>query len=278
MNTENKKELIDRLKKEHEDGDMKVPTEKFDVPSNSVTLPSQGFYYTEDNPLSKGQIILRYPTAKDEDILTSKVLIKKGIVLDVFLSNLIVDKNIKLDDMLLGDKNAILVASRVMAYGTEYNVKVNCPACDEKSEISINLGDLETKDVEFNEDRTNRFEFTLPKSKKTIVYKLLTSGDEKAIKTELNQMKQYMTGGVSPENTVRLKHSIVSVDGDENRNLIRQQVDHMMSFDSKQLKIDMKKHTPDVDFEINFSCKNPECGHEDRMTMPLDVEFFWPSS
>jgi hypothetical protein len=125
-------------------------SEETKFPSEIVDLPSKGFFYEESNPLSSGQVEMRYMTARDEDILTSQNLIRRGVVIDKLLRSLIVDKSINLDSMLIGDKNALMVAARVLGYGKEYGFELDCPACSEHNKDTIDLTSLVEKEVNFD--------------------------------------------------------------------------------------------------------------------------------
>ena len=107
-------------------------------PTEIVDLPSEGWFYPKDHPLASGQIEMRYMSARDEDILTSANLIKKGVVLDKLLRGLIVTP-CNYDDILTGDKNAIMIAARILGYGKDYEVGFKCPACGEKNELIIDF-------------------------------------------------------------------------------------------------------------------------------------------
>ncbi len=125
-------------------------SEETKFPSEIVSLPSKGFFYPEENPLSKGELEMRYMTAKDEDILTSQNLIKRGVVIDKLLKSLIVDKSIDTDTMLVGDKNALMVAARVLGYGKDYPIEIACPACAEDNKPVVDLTSLKEKEVTFD--------------------------------------------------------------------------------------------------------------------------------
>jgi phage FluMu protein Com len=249
-------------------------------PTEVIELPSQGHFYPLEHPLSSGKLELKMMTAKEEDILMSQNLIKKGIVLDKLLETLIVDKNIKLDDLLLADKNAILVAARRLAYGDGYGpVEVTCPKCREKNQVTFNLGEI--KNEEFNFDKytrgENSFEFVLPYSKKTIQYKILTHKDEQQIENELKANNKILKGASSNEVTARLRSMIISVDGNSDRNYVKKYVEtEMVSRDALALRQYIKKNIPDVDLNFNFNCG--DCSHEERLGVPLTVQFFWPDT
>ena len=150
---------------------------KFKLPTETVLLPSKGLLYPEDSPLSKGELEMKYMTAKEEDILTNSNYINNGTVIDKLLQSLIVTENVNYDELLIGDKNAIMVAARILAYGKDYNVRYRG-----RDEI-VDLSKLEERkiDLKLLEGGKNEFNFTMPTSKVTLTYKILTHADEKAI-------------------------------------------------------------------------------------------------
>lgn len=249
---------------------------QFVSPTEFVDLPSGGKFYPEGHPLhGKDTLEIKFMTAKEEDILTSKSLLKKGVAIDRMLQNLIVDNNVKLDYLLSGDKNAILVASRISGYGPEYAVKLSCPACSQKQEFSFDLSSLEHKDLSDLEDlqleSTNRgtFMYKLPRSKAMVEFRLLTSGDEA-------QMTQEMIRSKKQENvsTDQLKRVVVSVNGVEDRLQLKQFIENMPAADARFLRAAIKRSTPDVEMSQTFICAS--CDHEEEMEVPLTTEFFWP--
>lgn len=243
-----------------------------------IDLPSKGWFYPKDHPLASGQIELFYMTAAHEDILTSRNLIQKGVVIDKLLEALIADKNVKMDEILISDKSAIMIASRILGYGKEYPVKISCPNCDTVNEMVIDLEGIDNKESELftdNHKGTNVFPFQLPVSKKTLQVKLLTHADERNIRLELEGLKRVVKSDVSKEATTRLKHCIVSVDGEADRGKVNNFVDTMPARDSLALREYLRKVAPDVDLTTEFSCSN--CGHEGRVEIPIDINFFWPN-
>lgn len=249
----------------------------FDFPTEYIDLPSRGYFYPASSPLATGRIQLKYMTAKEEDILTSQNLIKKGVVLDEMLKALIVSPGIKLDDILTLDKNAIFVAARVLAYGDKYSVKVECPKCQAENSVEINLSLLESKEFDFGKHAKNEnsFNFELPLSKKTVTYKFLTHKDENDIDAELKGLSKISKGN-PPEMTTRLRYMISAVNGDFDKGTVKKFVDNMPARDSMALRKYIRENTPELDMSFNFKCS--ECGHEERMALPLGVDFFWPSS
>jgi len=255
------------------------PKQETTYPSEVVDLPSQGHFYESSSPLSGGTINLKVMTAKEEDILTNQNYIKKGIVLDKLIESLIVDKNIKLDDLLLGDKNAVFVATRRFAYGDSYGpLQIKCPSCRENNECTFNLGELKYKDIDVSKypPGSNQFDVELPYCKKTVTCKLLTSGDEKQIDNELKMLQKIKTGNTS-EVTTRLKYTIIAINGNNDKVEVKKFVDNeLTSRDSFELRKIIKERTPDVDLNFDFKCE--QCNHEERIGVPLTVQFFWPDS
>lgn len=251
--------------------------EKLDVPSEIITLPSAGYFYSSDNPLSSGQIKLKYPTAREEDILTSKNLIAKNIVIDEFLKSLILSP-VNYDELLLGDVNGIMVASRILAYGTDYHIMVECPQCGFKDkEIHIDLSNIESKDVNFDNytKGQNSFELTLPASKKKVKFKLLNHADSKKIDEEIAALKKKSLNS-DKQMTTRLKYAITDIDGKTDRGYISTEVDKMLSRDAYALRQAIQKVTPDINLDFDFKCRSCDYEEEGR-TIPLGIEFFWPS-
>jgi len=253
--------------------------QEFNFPTEVIALPSRGHFYPATSPLASGQIELYYMTAKHEDILTSRNLIQRGIVIDKLLEALIVNKDIRLDDILLGDKAAIMLASRILGYGKDYDVSINCPECGKKNETTIDLQKIETKECPYFTDEhknRNEFVFTLPVSKKEVTFKFLTHADEKAIRNEIEMLKKVIKSDVGKEMTTRIRKSILSVGGETDGEVIRKFIETMPALDSKALRDHVRTNAPDVDLKAPFVCS--ECGHEGRVDIPIDISFFWPDA
>ena len=192
-------------------------------PTEEVELPSKGLVYPEDNPLSSGKVEIKYMTAKEEDILTNQNYIKNGTVLDKLLKSLIVTPNVNYDDLLVGDKNAILIAARVLGYGGKYETKVNCPKCGEENIIEVDITSFRDKEIDFSKfNNENRFDFSLPISKKVITFRLTTHGDEMQAASAAKARKGKNRYGERTQSqvTARLKQQIISVDNDDSTDII----------------------------------------------------------
>ena len=250
--------------------------DKRQFPTEMISLPSKGYLYPDDNPLSSGEVEVKYMTAREEDILTSGNLIQKGIVLDKLLEALIVS-DINLDDLLIGDKNAILLAARVLAYGKEYEFEYVDSSNGETKTDTVDLTSFQPKDVDFKKftKGVNEHDFTLPNSKKVITFKLVTQGDEKSVESQLKALIK-ISKGVSPEITTRLKQQIVAVDGNRDTATINKFVDNeLLSRDTFQFRKHLVAMTPDVDMTCIVYMDD---GTEQEITVPVTVTFFWPDA
>ena len=254
--------------------------QKTEYPSEVVDLPSKGWFYDQSSPLASGRIDIKYMTAKEEDILTSQNLIKKGIVLDKLLEQLIITPGVKLDDILVGDKNAIFIAARVLAYGKDYKIKFKDPSTGDDVEDSIDLTQLDPREIDFNQYTRgeNIFEYTLPHSQRVVHWSLLTHRDEQAIDAEMKGMKKFTKNkNETSEVTTRLKYVIKALDGDDDRARIKSFVDkELLARDSLAFREHIKENTPDLDMTFNF--ESEDTGYTERMTIPLGVDFFYPST
>ena len=249
-------------------------------PTEVIELPSKGWFYPTESPLSKGELEIKYMTAKEEDILTSRNLLRKGIAIDMALRSLVVTP-IDYDSLLIGDKNALMVACRVLAYGKEYPVDISCPSCGKKHHEIVDLTALEHKEVPTEESMrgVNEFEFELPHAKRKLTFKLLCGNDEKEIAQELESVKKMKKNSqVNEELSTRLKRMILSVDGKSDRKTIYEFVENeFLSIDSLSFRQHVRKVQPDVDLSFGFECPNEECGYSEELLIPLTSEFFWPT-
>jgi hypothetical protein len=244
---------------------------EYSFPVESIELPSGGKFYPEGHPLRSGKIDVKYMTAKEEDILTSTNLIKKGTVLDKLMESLIVTKGVKPDDMLTGDLNAVMIAARILAYGKDYPVELLCTSCGEKFQHVIDLTALETIAAgDLSENGEHKV--TLPTGV-VVTFKLLTRGDERAIEAEVEAMKKF-NNSVEGYSSARLKYMITSVNGNTDRKTVREFAENMIIRDVRALREAVRKVSPDVNFDMSVTC--PSCETMVKGRMPFGVNFFWP--
>ena len=240
-------------------------------PTEVVELPSKGHFYINGHPLSTGKVEIKYMTAKEEDILTSENLIRQGTVIDKLLESLIVDKSIKVNDLLIGDKNAIMVATRILAYGKDYDFEFN------GVEQKVDLSKLENKTIDYSDlpKGVNEFEFKLPNSKRVIKFKLPNGHDESVIAEEIKAMKK-VNKNISTDLTTRFKKIILSVDGNSDLQFINKFVDNeFLSVDSLAFRKYMSTISPNINMNTKVKDKN---GEEIEVTIPVTLRFFWPAS
>ncbi len=242
--------------------------QKHQFPAEEVTLPSKGLLYPEDSPLRSGVIEMKYMTAKEEDILTNQNLISNGTVIDKLLQSLIVTP-IKFNDLLIGDKNAILVAARILGYGKDYVFEYN------NEQITVDLTSIEDKvlDESLIIDGKNNFEFTLPSSELNITFKFLTHGDEQKISREIQGLKK-LNKASSNEGTTRMKYTITSINGEYDDKKIRKFVDNeLLAIDARALRNHIKSIQPDANLKFNYEDNR---GRIKEINIPIGLGFFWP--
>jgi hypothetical protein len=243
---------------------------EFKMPTEVVDLPSKGLLYPKTSPLSKGTVEMKYMTAKEEDILTNQSYIQKGIVLDKLLQALIVS-DIDYNELIIGDKNAIMIAARVLGYGKDYTFQYK------GQEVTVDLTTMEDKsfDESLITQGVNEFKFTLPKSETNLTFKILTHGDELKIDREIEGLRK-IDKNFSAELSTRLKYIITSIEGNREPKTIRDYVDnYMLAQDSRALREYVRKVQPDIDLKFDFDGPN---GIEEGVDLPIGISFFWPDS
>ena len=251
---------------------------QYGFPTEVLSLPSKGLLYPEDSPLRSGTIDVKYMTAKEEDILTSQNLITQGVVIERLLQSVIATPGVKLDDLLIGDKNALMVGTRVLGYGQNYDVMIMDPETGEEVETVIDLSKLDHKKIDESLlTNGNNFEYELPNSKRKIGFKLLTHKDEMEINEILKSFeKAEKITGVSSEVTTRLKYQIASIDGNTEQKTIDNFVDNeFLAIDAREYRKYVQTITPDIDLTFNYTSGN---GNTSQVGIPLGIDFFWPAA
>lgn len=234
------------------------------IPTETIDLPSKGLLYPKDNPLSSGKVEMKYMTAKEEDILTNSALIQKGTVIDEVVKSLIMTR-INYDDLLIGDKDALMVAARVLGYGKDYTFNYA------GENYTVDLAVMENKPFQLPEGNTgvNEFHYVIPETGNKITYKLLTHKDENNITKELEGYKR-INKDASPELSTRLKHMITAIDGNVDRGVINNFVDnHFFSRYSRAFRKHVSENQPGVDLKFTTTS-----GQE--VAIPIGIGFFWP--
>ena len=250
----------------------------FEVPVESVPLPSMGVVYSSESPLFRRELVdIRAMTAREEDILTSRALIKKGTVITHLLKSCMTDKRVDPDEMLSGDRNAIMTAVRITGYGADYNVEVECPACSEKSKQTFDLATLPIKRLTVTPvaEGANLFDFTLPVSKKRVRFKFLTGADEAELTVVQERKKKQ---GMSSDNLVtqRLMFAIQAIDTVSDKTKIATFCRNMPARDSLELRRYIDANEPGIEMKSWMDC--PSCLEHSEVRLPIGAAFFWPDS
>lgn len=244
---------------------------KFKLPTETVDLPSKGLLYPESSPLANGTVEMKYMTAKEEDILTNQNYITNGTVIDKLLKSLIVTPGVDFNSILVGDKNAIMVAARILAYGKDYEVEFN------GERITVDLTQIENKEVDYSKftNRTNEFTCSLPNSGNIVTFKLLNHEDERLIEREIEGLQKINKENITGV-TTRLKRIITSVNGNREQKDIREFVDgYLLAKDARVLREEYSKLSPDVDLKFKYTFPN---GVEEDVDLPIGLNFFWPDA
>tara|TARA_R110001592_G_scaffold20882_2_gene84347 strand:+ start:320 stop:1168 length:849 start_codon:yes stop_codon:yes gene_type:complete len=271
-----KKQLSDaKLKQLATEQYQETAVESYDFPTEIIDLPSKGKLYPKDHILSSGTIEMKYMTAKEEDILTNQSYIKQGVVLDKLFKALIMTK-VNYNDILLCDKNAIMIAARILGYGKDYEISIPDPESDEMISHTVDLTDLNDKEIDWSliDEGINAFPLTLPTSKKQIKLKLLSQGEQSKIDAELKGLaKIKKEAGL----TTLLKHVIVELDGDDDKSKIRKFVDtNLLAIDSRAIRQFLKTITPEIDMSIEVPVG--EAGDTFPSQLDIGLDFFWPDA
>ena len=252
---------------------------EFVAPTEVVDLPTGGKYYPQDHPLhNKGTVEIRYMTARDEDILVNKSYIQKGIVLDKLLESVIIDKSIPVKSLVLGDKNAILVASRITGYGPEYSARVTCPSCMNTADFEFDLNqcvsfkDAENSGISYEETPSGTFLIKTPKTDATIELRPSTGYDEEKVE-KTNKMR--IKNGLSELGQTDLMMTyMVSVNGNSDRTYINSFVENLPALDARYIRSCYSDLMPSVELAQQYTCSL--CDYEQEMEVPFTTEFFWP--
>lgn len=247
----------------------------FPFPTEVISLPSKGLVYPESSPLSKGEITIKMMTAKEEDILTNSALIKKGMQLDKLLESIVVEPGVDINDLTIGDKNAILISTRILAFGPEYVVNINDPFDNEEIEVAIDLSKIKIKEVDDSKlNRKNEYDFILPISKTPIKFKLLTHRDESLINKDIEASQKTLKQ--SNEITTRYRRIIIEVNGDRDFGTISNFVtNRLLAGDSKALRKYISEISPDLDLKFDYT--SPVTGETEALRIPFGVSFFYPA-
>jgi hypothetical protein len=264
-----------------ESSDIIEPTKEavgYRIPTEIIDLPSKGLLYPKDSPLSSGTIELKYMTAKEEDILTTESYIKKGVVIDKFLESLIVTEGVRLDEILIGDIDAITIAARIIGYGSDYDVVVETPSGDKQQHfIDLNEITLNTLEERFIKHQgVNEFDFELPTSKVMVTFKMLTQYDQRMYQAELDKNKKAYSGQ-SKISSTQLKYQIKAINGNYDKREVNNFIDNgLLASDARALRKYIDEIKPGINLSVEVTDR--ETGETFQVDAPIGVQFFWPDA
>ena len=251
----------------------------WEVPFESVPLPSNGIIYNPDTALYCLETLqIKAMTAKEEDILASRALLKEGSVITNLIKSCLIDKTIDPTLMISGDRNALMVSIRITGYGVDYPYTDVCNNCETTNKVTADLSDLEIKrlSIEPIERGKNEFPYKLPVTKKNETFKYLNDRDEKDREAAAKFLNKHTESKVTNSVTSFLEHSILSIEGITDKNKIRHFVMNMPAFDSKSLRQHINANEPGMNMSHEYTCKS--CSSENVTRLPITPEFFWPST
>lgn len=253
------------------------PAGVYQAPTDFVELPSKGKFYPKDSPLHGiEQLEVRFMTAREEDLLVSPGLQKAGLAIDRVIESLLVDKSISAKELLIGDKNAILMNIRKNAFGDEYEFSYACERCGNVNKHKEYFSNLTIKEILPNDEcsltENGTILVKLPKTGATVELKFLKGEDELAI----DQIVQKRTANNLPPEALltRYRYMFVSVNGNSDQEQIISFINSLPIMDSRFLRLRYSEMNPDVAFEYSSDCK--KCGHTNKGGVPITVNFFWP--
>ena len=253
------------------------------APTEHVTLPSHGLYYPEGHDLCGiDSIEIKQMTAKEEDILTNASYIKNGTVLDKLMRSIVVD-NIDLDGLTIGDKNAILIAARASAYGSDYEATATCPSCSAKQQINIDLNevlDVSPPDFEslpdgceFDKERKT-LKVVLPRTRLQFELRPRIGADDAVLQQKKRKLKKLKLKDNSSSMIESFSQITVGIDGNTDHHFIKKTIENLPAFDFRYLRNCYQDNMPDVNMHTFLECST--CGAEEVISVPMSADFLWP--
>lgn len=262
----------------------------FVSPTEFIEIPSKGKFYPQGHPLNGVEAVeIKHMTAKEEDILSSKTLLKQGIAIDRFLESVLVDKKLSSESMLIGDKNALIVAARCSGYGNEYLAGITCPNCGTSSKQEVDLTEAKNPYHGYDEEEVEEedqlkgvsgpngagnYIITLPVTKAAFEVKLMTGREEKAFSKRMQQRKKRRQSEAMM--TDQFKTFTVSINNTGDLRQMYRFIDNLPVRDSRFLRTTYNKLSPALNLKHDFVC--PECDHEQEVEVPITAQFFWPDA
>jgi hypothetical protein len=251
--------------------------QKFNFPTEIIELPSKGLLYPPDSPLASGTVEMKYMTAKEEDILTNQNYLRQGIVIDKLLQSMLVTK-FNYDDLLVGDKDALMLAARILGYGKDYEFNYYLNSTNSAEKITVDLTQINEKSLILDNivnPGKNEFYFELPNTKNKITFKLLTHGDENSIDKEIQGLKKIDPKG-NFEVVTKLRYMILSINGDSTKTTINDFINNgFLAKDARAFREYAASISPGLDLKYKYESED---GVEEDINIPITTGFFWPDA
>jgi hypothetical protein len=235
-----------------------------------VKLPSGGLHYT--NGIS--EVNVEYMTSKDEDLLTTQSLIENGTVLDILLKRKIKTPGINIDDLLPGDRDAIILFLRTSSYGVNYTVQVSDPRTGKPFKSVVDLTKLEYKKITEKPDTFGMYSVFIPMRKKTVTFRFMSTSEENRLLLKANAIQEAYSLEFSDFQTMKLKSHIMGIDGKTDRSYIDRFVDAMPALDALTIRKKLIDVSPGVDMRYEFTTAD---GFKFNAILSVDIDFFFPS-
>jgi len=241
------------------------------LPTERIELPSKGKVYPKESPLALGYVEMTYPTAKEEDIITNPNYLTAGTAIDKFIESILVT-DIDLLDLIPTDKDALMLAARILGLGAEYTDTESY-----KQPVTFNLSDIKEKEVNWDLfDNTNEFSYELSGAK--IKFKIPTCRDIEAMSKEVEGLKK-INPDAELDTTLRYKFTITEVNGARDSKTIRDFSDRIRMADSRKLKTYMDSVTPGYIWKgTGTYIKDNKQEKVEDLSILITLTFFWPQS
>jgi hypothetical protein len=249
------KQIVELAKKQYE---QEKQNSKF--PANIITLPSHGKVYEETSALKSGKIEMRHMTAYDEDILSNSSYISEGVIFDKLLEALIVTPGVDISELVIGDKEWLLISARILGYGNEYPVSIIDAKTDKPVSAILDLSKLKSKEFDKASDDVGCFEYVVSSNNDVIKFKYLSAADASKVADE-------------SINSTFLKMSIHAINGDTDVNTIEDYLKYeLRAMDSRKLRKHIVESAPGINYETE-AVDDKGATHSAMFQFKLDL--FW---
>lgn len=238
----------------------------FNLPHDVVSLPSGGIFYKN----KKKAVKVGYLTASDENIILNTSQSNRESVVLSLLRNKLYETDLKPDELLTGDVEAILIFLRNTAFGPDYEVNLTDPHTGRKFNYTLVLDELNIRKTEYKPNEEGLFVVKLPKSGNEVKLKPMSLADSLEIEKLVDT---YPSNRVAPKVTWKLNKQIVSVDGESDKGVIAKYIETMPIMDSKFVRNFLNENEPRLELQKEVTAPS---GEKVIVDITFGVEFFRP--